>query len=123
MRGGGFFLASRYSRSLIDQLAHVFYGLVKATDHRTGNDAMADVQLVHSGNCRDRQRVVIVQTVAGVNHQPQLQRQRCCLTNTLELCGLHVGAGGIGIVTGMNFYGGRTTFTGRANLCRIRIDK
>ena len=55
-------------RNLANQPLHVAYGLLQADHDCAGDDAVADVERVHSVDSGDRFHVAIGQAVAGVQY-------------------------------------------------------
>ena len=82
---------------------------------------MADVQLVHAVDPRDRLHVVVIQTVSCVQLHPQVATFGGGLQETLELLVLRRAAS-IGVLARMQFHRGDIQGGSRFKLSEIGID-
>ncbi len=83
---------------------------------------MTDIQFVDARHCRHRGRVVVVQAMPGIHHQPACGIVNG-VTDALEFAGRLFCIDGLRVSTGMDLDHGRPRPDGRIDLHRIGIDE
>ncbi len=84
------------------QALHFGDRLAQTGEHRTGNDGVADIQLFHLRNRRNRLHVVVMQAVAGIHPQTLAVGITRGFLNARQLGQLFSRGCGIGITTGVD---------------------
>ena len=109
--------------SLNTQSLHLLNGRLHADEHRTGDDAMPDVQFLHAINRGDREDIVVGQSMAGVEMQARCLGERAGRFEDLKLFLAKRIGGRVSVAAGVKFdrFGGE--FFGEGDLIFGRIDE